>query len=152
MTDPQRNERIRLRAEYLAAEKLYRDTGEIEAFAAMLLARDKLDTAIERSPFARNSAPEAAARTIIYELVDCTNEETYWPLGLFATRADAIEAIAGGPASFGNPTDRDEAITVEIRERTLGWAPLKVGKAVLRKTWVLVFPDDDSDSHWKEQS
>ena len=85
----------------------------------------------------------------IFEIVDVTDEETYWPLGWFATLAEAGEAISCGPADFGNPMDRDESMTVEIRERAAGWAPMQTGIVVMRKQWTREYPED-GEPFWKE--
>jgi len=85
----------------------------------------------------------------IFELVEVTEEETYWPLGVFLTLDDAKLEIGGTPDDFGNPLDRDECCVVEIRERKIGWHPLQVGKTVHRKAWNMEYPED-ADSYWKE--
>ena len=87
----------------------------------------------------------------IFEIVEASDDETYWPLGVFASLSDAAEAIALGPEDFGNPLDRDDSITIEIRERTFGWNPCETGKVVMKKTWTHDWPEDgEGDAIWRE--
>jgi len=85
----------------------------------------------------------------IYDIADTTDDETFWPLGFFATKEEAESAVNGGPSVFGNPVDRDECIVIEIRERESGWNPMHTGKTVSRRVWNLNFPED-GDSFWEE--
>ncbi len=66
----------------------------------------------------------------IFEVVDATNDEIYYPIGLFASLHDAIKAIK----AYG----KDEAIgefsglyeRIEVRERRIGYCG--VGKQVYK--------------------
>lgn len=85
----------------------------------------------------------------IYEIVDTTGDETYYTMGLYLSLDDAIEDIAGGPDKFGNPYERDESCTLEVRKRQLGWQPMLVGETVAKRSWVMQYPED-ADAHWEE--
>lgn len=92
---------------------------------------------------------DGGATVSIFQIVDATESEKYWPMGWLSTLAEAGEAVSCGPDDFGNPMGRDETLTIEIRERAAGWAPMQVGQTVLRKTWNREYPED-GDPFWKK--
>lgn len=65
----------------------------------------------------------ALATGSVFEVVDATDDEQYFPVGIFATLAEAEKELAAckDPSDVGTPLDYDDFFAVEIRERKLGW-------------------------------
>lgn len=86
----------------------------------------------------------------IYEIRDVSDDERYYPVGLFATLAEAIAAIEAQaePWDLSDQADNTECVSLEIRERRLGLAPLYAGKAVWKRAWNYVLNEDENESHW----
>ena len=83
----------------------------------------------------------------VYELADTTDEEIYFPYGLFATAEDALNSVrhANEP-----PTDNpEEHVRFEIRKRVFGkfhcWS---TGKTVITIEWVEKWKEDCEESYW----
>ena len=54
----------------------------------------------------------------VFELVDCTNDETYFPMGLFLSLEDALAQVKDRKKP---PTDDpEEFVRMEVRERQIG--------------------------------
>jgi hypothetical protein len=82
----------------------------------------------------------------IFELVDTTNEETYFTMGLFQTLEDAL-AIANNGTCPPPMEIEDDLVLLEIRERPIGkigWSELGEVRAKIR--WVRKYSDEDEDS------
>lgn len=87
----------------------------------------------------------------IFELVDVTDEETYYTMGLFET---AEEAIRQASTSENNTPPCNEIgedyVTMEVRKRTIGklqWS--ETGEVVATVRWVRKYSDEDEDSDGK---
>lgn len=79
----------------------------------------------------------------VCEVIDTTNEETYFPLGVFASleaAMDAIEECRQPPPVEGGWGQLDEFCSVEIRGRGLGWSG--DGEQLIRYEW------EYRDSEW----
>lgn len=85
----------------------------------------------------------------IYEMVDATDYEQYYPLGLWLDLNDAIKAVEviDDPTDLGSDGHIEEYAKVEIRERKNGWCGH--GQKVYVREWVGDYPDDDSDMVWR---
>jgi hypothetical protein len=82
----------------------------------------------------------------IFELVDTTNEETYFTMGLFSTLSEAL-AIASQGTRPPPMEIEDDLVLLEIRERPIGkigWSELGEVRAKIR--WVRKYSDEDEDS------
>lgn len=83
--------------------------------------------------------------THIFEVVDQTDEERYYTIGLFLTEQEAMSALeANEPPCDDNGED---AVTVEVRSRQIGWHPHDY-KTVASRTWERDYADE-SDEKWK---
>jgi hypothetical protein len=72
----------------------------------------------------------------VFEVVDASNDETFFPLAIYTSLEDAKAAIAGDdPNDTGccAHDDWEDFVTLEIRERAIG--PSGHGKCVHRVTW-----------------
>lgn len=86
--------------------------------------------------------------TTIYELVDVSDDEMFYPLGWWPDPEQAKQAVEAflernGIPPAGPITDGDY-ITLELRMRAMGWSA--DGSRVWRATWGVV-EDSGSDDH-----
>jgi hypothetical protein len=91
----------------------------------------------------------SASHCSIFELVDTTNEETYFTMGLFQTLEDAL-AIANNGTSPPPMEIEDDLVLLEVRERPIGkigWSELGEVRAKVR--WVRKFSEEDEDDDGK---
>jgi len=83
----------------------------------------------------------------VFELVDCTSDEHYLPLGLFLTLEDAINEVKDCKEP---PTDDPEDyVKLEVRERQIGkfrwWDN---GKTVATIEWIQDYIEAQDDWVW----
>lgn len=89
----------------------------------------------KHTPSARLDSSENSPIGSVFELVDCTNDETYFPMGLFLSLEEALEQVRD---RCEPPTDDpEEFVRMEVRERQIGkfrwWDN---GKTVAKIQWV----------------
>lgn len=75
--------------------------------------------------------------TSVFELVDVTDEEMYYPLGIWLSLEEAIAVVdqcKDDPAALPSPIEYEEYAKVEIRERRIGWSENNL--AVFERKWV----------------
>lgn len=77
----------------------------------------------------------------IYEIVDTTSDEVYYPQGVFSTLEEAIKFVTTAPCA----TDPDEYCENTIRRRELNRLTDSTGKDVYRVLWEYDYEDQD----WK---
>ena len=85
--------------------------------------------------------------TKIYEVVDATDEATYYPIGVFLTLKDALDAIRNTENPWElceNAMFHGEAATIEIRERLAGLKPNDAGTVVWKTEWGNEYNDGGS--------
>jgi hypothetical protein len=87
----------------------------------------------------------------VFELVDCTNEETYFPMGLFLSLEDALAQVKDLDEP---PTENpEEYVKMEIRERQIGklswWDN---GKTVATITWIQDYIEAKDEWVWHRPS
>jgi hypothetical protein len=87
----------------------------------------------------------------IYETVDVTDDECYYPMNLSETLENAIGIVTLGehtkgfkPATGG--CEDGEVIEIEIRERTIG--EHGVGKRVWGVTWIEFYNEERDELEW----
>ncbi len=86
----------------------------------------------------------SVAHGSVYEVVDCTSEEIFYPLGIYPTIDAALAAVmVDSPEEVGcfDHDEWDECVRMEIRERAFG--PSGHGKAVWHITWSLSYDATD---------
>lgn len=87
-------------------------------------------------------------KQFIYEVVDITDEEIYYPIGVFLTAQEAIEAIKWNPAPWHLCEMASEGFArIAIKQRKLGLDPMQTGKTVATFEWV----EDYENDTWKLQ-
>jgi hypothetical protein len=84
----------------------------------------------------------------IFELNDITNEETYFPLGVWDSLEEAIFVVnqCKTPADFPNDNEIDDYFKIEIRERPIGWCGS--GKKVLQREYLKKYVEDTDEFVW----
>ena len=90
----------------------------------------------------------------VYEVVDSTDDDRYFPLGMFLTLNHAKdEAILTTPDDLPDDRDQnDDVCRVDIYERKLGMSG--AGKRVFRVEWERVYDEKADEYRWgrKEES
>lgn len=76
----------------------------------------------------------------VFEVVDATDEEQYWPLGMFLTESDVL-AVLDAKEPPNNDHEHD-AVTIEVRSRNIGFAPHDYTK-IASRTWVWDYAAED---------
>ena len=83
--------------------------------------------------------------THVFEVVDTTDDEHYYALGLFIDELAAREQLdVAEPPCDDNGED---SFTVEVRKRPLGWHPHEY-EVIAKRTWVREYPENDGDPTW----
>src|SRR5574343_663862 len=95
---------------------------------------------------ARIEELKLAAPTTVYEVVDATDDEMYYPLGLFTDPAKALSLLDGAEPPYSE--DNPESVTIEVRGRKLGFNPHSFW-VVAKRTWERVYDDSDSGTPWR---
>lgn len=99
----------------------YRDEYEDgEAIADVL---SEVDHFVEFEDLEDELFPASACEESVFELVDETNDEAYYTLGLFRTLKEATEAITNWFAEYGSPPvyeDLDDSVDLAVRELKFG--------------------------------
>lgn len=91
----------------------------------------------------------AAPSGSVFEVVDSSNEETYWTLGIWPTLQEALSALdVENPEDVGcNEADEyDEHRTIEVRERKIGWGGS--GKRVAKVEWKATWDEAADEYKW----
>lgn len=90
--------------------------------------------------------------TEIFEIVDATNEEAYYPLGISLSLDHAIKEIqVDDPSDIGcdEADDYDGHRIVEIRRREAGWSGR--GECVFRSEWTNHYDEEKDEYFWKRK-
>lgn len=86
----------------------------------------------------------------VFEVIDQTNEEMFYPLGIFPTLKEAKEAVLN--------IKKDERISfysedyyekIEIKEREMGWT--EEGKTVFILECEEVYDEKDDEFYWERK-
>ena len=89
----------------------------------------------------------------IFEVVDTTDDDVYYTIGVFLTFEQAKAELdeCEDPSDLSSPVEHSEigGCEVEIRERELGWNDKF--KVRLTKKWVSEFDDELDECIWKLQ-
>lgn len=85
----------------------------------------------------------------VYEIVDYTDEDRYYPLGVFASMGDVIEALEKVESEYRpiSPWQDEEFETIVVREREMGWSDN--GREVMRIDRGDYFNEDNNQYLWK---
>lgn len=78
----------------------------------------------------------------IYEVVDASNEEQYWPLGLFLSEPDAMALLNQESPPYSD--DDPESVLIEVRSRPVGFHPHEF-TVIASRTWVRLYEDTGPD-------
>ena len=86
--------------------------------------------------------------SVIFELVDATDEETYHSLGMYLDLESAIEDASKGAHP---PTNTwDDVARLEVRERKLGfYGAHDSGKCRAQIAWLSEYNESTDEYEWK---
>jgi hypothetical protein len=83
----------------------------------------------------------------VYEVVDATDPEIYWPLGMFLTRESAMQAITvDDPDSIRGGGSLDDFRVMEVRERKIGFGEHR--NVVGKMTWTSEYDEAKDEYKW----
>lgn len=96
----------------------------------------------------KNAVPALSASAgSVFELVDCTDDEIYFPMGLFLSLEDALSKVKDRNEP---PTDDpEEYVKMEVRERQTGklrWRDN--GKTVATINWIQDYVESKDEWVW----
>lgn len=75
----------------------------------------------------------------VYEIVDSTNDEAYYPQGVFATLEEAVQHITTSPCA----DDADDFCENTVHQRELGALTRGFGNVVYRVLWEYDYEDHE---------
>ena len=96
------------------------------------------------SPLIQSTGP-------VFELVDCTDDENYFPMGLFISLEDALAQVR----DLNEPPtdDPEEFVRMEVRKRQMGKLRLwDNGKTVATIKWTQDYIESRGDWVWRKPS
>lgn len=96
------------------------------------------------------ASPAVTARdAAVFEVVDATDEDQYFTIGVFRSLKEAIEEIASfdSPESINPNGCYEEVIRIEVRERKIGWDDWP--KPVHVATWVQHYDEAKDEYRWE---
>jgi len=84
----------------------------------------------------------------VFEIIDQTNDEMYWPLAVFPTLKDAKEAISDWPNDdhISEFNYEDEFEVIHIVERKLGWSG--AGRVVYKLERITTYNEEEDEYYW----
>lgn len=85
----------------------------------------------------------------LFEVVDSTDDDRYYTLGIFHIEADAMSLLDGAEPPINE--DDHESVTIEVRSRPIGFHPHDFTE-VASRTWFRNFHDEGPDwenAKWK---
>jgi hypothetical protein len=85
----------------------------------------------------------------VFEVVDATDDENYFTLGVFLSLADAMREVESRDAPDdlgGDHGDHEEYCVVEIRERKIGLGG--IGREVARYEWKSTYDEAADEYGW----
>jgi len=88
----------------------------------------------------------------IFEIVDVSDEEAYFTIGIFLSLQEAIAAIEAKAAPWtlcDNAMYAGDYASIEIRSRRIGLDPLNNGAVVWKRAWNNVYDEDKDDNDWR---
>lgn len=89
----------------------------------------------------------------MFEVIDHTSGEVYYPVGTFPSLEIAVNEIEKFLKSHGAPPlsaysfDDHDCCEIHIREHNYGWGE---PKTVWKKEWRRTWSDDEDDGTWQE--
>lgn len=84
----------------------------------------------------------------VFEMVDATDDEQYFPLGIWLTLESAMAALdeCKEPDDVGSDGCHDDYCKVEIRQHGIGWSGH--GKKVYQREWISKYDEAKDEYEW----
>lgn len=89
---------------------------------------------------------EMEAKPYVYEVIDRSDDEQYYPLGIFLDRESALKVLDADKPPL-NDGDLDY-VTHEVRIRPVGFNPY-AERAIATRSWERKYDEADDDIGWK---
>jgi hypothetical protein len=85
----------------------------------------------------------------IYEVIDASDDEMYWPMALYLNKEEAIQKCENLlPDDWDSPGYIDDYAKLEIRERPIGWMT-SIGDIVFTVEWEKKYNEEtDEFNEW----
>jgi hypothetical protein len=84
----------------------------------------------------------------IYELVDATNDEMYYPLAIYLTMEDALKNARTPPDVWNSDGYIDDYAKLEIRERPVGWSAEMIEVKFIIE-WENLYDEEIDENRWE---
>jgi hypothetical protein len=78
---------------------------------------------------------------VVYEVIDVTDDEMYFPVGVWLNLEEALEALDGieNPQELTDSYDDGESCVYEVRARKVGFG--EMGTRVKRIAWTMEYDE-----------
>jgi len=88
--------------------------------------------------------------TEVFDVIDVSDEDVFFPLGIFLSLKAAKEALKTGPSDeWESDSFRDSDIcTVEVRKRPIGFGG--IGRPLLTISWEQEYNEEKDEFFWSE--
>lgn len=87
----------------------------------------------------------------VFEVVDTSNDEMYYPMGIFLSLEDAKKEVLEGAedhespmTEYGSEGDYEQ---IEVRERKVGWSPY-IERTVFKIVRENRYQENSDEHHW----
>lgn len=86
--------------------------------------------------------------TEVFDVIDVSDEDIFYPLGIFLSLEDAKKALKAGPSDDweSESFQHTDICTVEVRTRPIGFGGL--GRAVLTISWEQDYDEEKGEFSW----
>ncbi len=84
--------------------------------------------------------------THFYEVVDTTDDETYFAMGYYIDEKAALESL--DVAEPPRDDNGEDSAVMEVRKRPLGWHPHEY-TTIAKRTWLRQWPEEEGPSYWE---
>jgi len=84
----------------------------------------------------------------VFEMVDATDDEQYFPIGIWLTLESAMTALneCKDPDDVGSDGCHEDYFKVEIRQHQIGWSGH--GKLVYQREWTNNYDEAKDEYNW----
>lgn len=99
-----------------------------------------METPTNSNPPAATGVPLQRPVRAVFEVVDASDEEKYYPLGIYLDEAEALAVLDADAPPYND--DDPESVVVEVRRRPTGFHPHAFA-VIATRTWVRDYETGD---------